>query len=97
MPTYVVLTNFTREGAQTVKNSPARFEAGQSMLQQMGVEVKAHYWLMGRYDLLTILEAPDDAAISRFALTVGMQGNGRTETMRAFPIDEFREIVGGLP
>jgi uncharacterized protein with GYD domain len=52
---------------------------------------------MGRYDLLTILEAPDAKAVSRFALTVGMQGNGRTETMRAFSIDEFRKIVGALP
>lgn len=52
---------------------------------------------MGRYDLLTVLEAPDAAAVSRFALTVGMQGNGRTETMRARTIEAFREIVRGLP
>ena len=66
-------------------------------MEQMGIEIKAHYWLMGRYDLVTIVEAPDDEAISRIALTVGMQGNGRTETMRAFSLDEFKEIVAGLP
>ena len=63
----------------------------------MGIEIKPHYWLMGRYDLVTILEAPDAEAVSRFALTVGMQGNGRTETMRAFSLDEFRDVVAGLP
>lgn len=97
MPTYVVLTNFTDEGVQAVKESPDRFEGGEPLLEKMEVEIKAHYWLMGRYDLLTILEAPDAEAVSRFALTVGMQGNGRTETMRAFSLDEFREVVAGLP
>ena len=96
MATYAVLTNFTDDGVKAAKDSPNRFEAGQPLLGQMGIEIKAHYWLMGRYDLLTILEAPDDEAVSRFALTVGMQGNGRTETMRAFSLEEFRKIVGAL-
>jgi uncharacterized protein with GYD domain len=97
MATYAVLTSFTDAGAKGVKDSPDRFEAGQPLLAQMGIEIKAHYWLMGSYDLLTILEAPDAKAVSRFALTVGKQGNGRTETMRAFSLEEFREIVGALP
>lgn len=97
MATCVVLTNFTDQGVQAVKESAARFESGQPLLQQMGVEIKGHYWLMGGYDLLTILEAPDAQAVSRFALTVGMQGNGRTKTMHAFSLDEFQEIVAGLP
>lgn len=97
MPTYIVLTNFTDQGVQAVKESPDRFEAGGPLLEQMGIEIKAHYWLMGRYDLVTIVEAPDAEAVSRFALIVGMQGNGRTETMRAFSLDEFRGVVGGLP
>jgi uncharacterized protein with GYD domain len=97
MPTYAVLTNFTDEGAKAVKDSPARFEGGQPLLEKMGIEIKAHYWLMGQYDLLTILDAPNDTAVSRFALTVGGQGNGRTETMRAFSVEEFRKIVAGLP
>lgn len=97
MPTYTVLTNFTNEGIKAVKDSPDRFEGGQPLLEKMGITIKAHYWLMGRYDLLTILDAPDAEAISRFALTIGMQGNGRTETMRAFSIDEFREILNRVP
>jgi uncharacterized protein with GYD domain len=97
MPTYVVLTNFTDKGIQDVKASPDRFEGGGPLLEQMGITIKAHYWLMGRFDLVTILEAPDAETASRFALTVGKQGNGHTETMRAFSLDEFRDVVGGLP
>ena len=97
MPTFVVLTNFTNQGIQDVKASPDRFEAGGALLEQMGIKVQAHYWLMGRYDLLTIVEASDAEAVSRFALTVGLQGNGRTETMRAFSLEEFRTIVSALP
>jgi uncharacterized protein with GYD domain len=97
MPTCAVLTNFTKQGIKDVKASPDRFEGGQSLLAQMGIEIKAHYWLMGQYDLLTILEAPDDETVSRFVLTVGMQGNGRTETMRAFSLEAFKGIVQSLP
>ena len=97
MPTYVVLTNFTDQGIKGVKESADRFEGGRPMLEQMGITVKTHYWLMGRYDLLTVIDAPNAETASRFALTVGMQGNGQTETMRAFSLEEFREILQGMP
>jgi uncharacterized protein with GYD domain len=96
MPTFVVLSSFTDQGLRAVKESPDRFEGAGPLLEEMGIRVKDHYWLMGRYDLATIVEAPNAEAISRFALTVGLQGNGRTETMRAFSTEEFRKIVGSL-
>jgi len=52
---------------------------------------------MGRYDIVTISEAPDDAAAAKAALTVGSAGNVTTETLRAFTEDEYREIVAALP
>lgn len=97
MPTFVVLSSFTDQGLRAVKESPDRFEGAGPLLEKMGISVKDHYWLMGRYDLVTIVDAPNAEAISRFALTVGLQGNGRTETMRAFSTEEFRQIVGTLP
>lgn len=52
---------------------------------------------MGRYDVVVISEAPNDETAAKLALATGMQGNVTTETLRAFPETEFRQIVAGLP
>lgn len=62
-----------------------------------GSELKAFYLTMGRYDIVVIIEAPDDATAAKVALTVGSSGDISTETLRAFSEDEFREIVAALP
>lgn len=97
MATYAILINYTREGNLAIKEAPDRAESAMQMAPQLGVEVKDVFWLMGRYDALLIVEAPDDVVASRVSLFSASQGNGVTETMRAFSIDEFREIVKGLP
>ena len=97
MATYAILIRYTREGNQAIKEAADRTERSIQMAPQLGVEIKDMYWLMGQYDALLIIEAPDDVVASRVALLGASQGNGSTETMRAFSIDEFREIVEGLP
>jgi uncharacterized protein with GYD domain len=66
-------------------------------MNRYGSELKAFYLTMGRYDIVTISEAPDDATAAKVALTVGSAGNVTTETLRAFNEDEYREIVAALP
>lgn len=97
MATYAVLITYTPQGNQDIKNAPERTERSIQMAPQLGVEIKDVYWLMGQYDALLIFEAPDDETASRVSLLGMSQGNGHTETMRAFSLDEFRDIVGGLP
>lgn len=97
MPTYVTLTNWTEQGIKNVKDTVKRFEAAKQAGAAEGVTLKEVYYLMGAYDALLILEAPDDAAVSRVTLAAGMQGNVRTVTMRAFTKDEMAALVGRLP
>ena len=97
MATYAILIKYTREGSQTIKEAPDRVERAIQMAPELGVEVKDVYWLMGQYDALLLVEAPDDVVASRVSLFGASQGNGSTETMRAFSIDEFREILEGVP
>jgi uncharacterized protein with GYD domain len=97
MATYAILIRYTREGNQAIKEAADRTERSVKMAPQLGVEQMEVYWLMGQYDALLIFEAPDDIVASRVALLGASQGNGSTETMRAFPIDEFREILEGVP
>ena len=97
MPTYVTLLNFTDKGIQTIKEAPKRIEAAKKMAKTAGAQIKAVYYVMGRYDAVVISEAPDDETAVRMALGGAMQGNVTSETLRAFSDDEFIKIVSKLP
>jgi uncharacterized protein with GYD domain len=84
-------------GISTIKEGSARLDANKEVLNRYGSELKAFYLTMGQYDIVTISEAPDDAAAAKLALTVGSAGNATTQTLRAFTEDEYREIVAASP
>jgi uncharacterized protein with GYD domain len=96
MTTYIALCNWTDKGAQQVKDSPKRFDAAKKLLRDMGGEIKSFYLTLGNYDLVAIAEAPDDAVMARFLMQLGMLGNVRTHTLKAFPEAAYREIVTSL-
>ncbi len=97
MPTYISLIHWTQQGIQTVKDAPARLDAAKQAIRAAGGEIKAFYLVMGQYDFVLVAEAPNDEAVTRLIIATGMQGNVRTETMRAFTEDEYRKIVASLP
>lgn len=96
MTTYIMLAKWTEQGALKVKDSPARLDAAKKALGAMGGEFKSFFMTMGRFDLVAVYEAPDDAVAARFALMLGSHGNVRTRTLKAFPEQAFREIIGSL-
>ena len=97
MPTYISLLRYTQQGISAAKNAPARIDAAKEAYRKAGGEFKAICLTMGQYDLVSIAEMPNDEAAARMALTLGSQGNIRSETFRAFTEAEFRKIVGTLP
>ncbi len=96
MPTYVMLANWTDQGARQIKESPKRVETARKALTEMGGEFKTLYMTMGDYDLIVIYEAPDDAVAARFTLLLGQMGSVRTRTLKAFPEAAYREIILSL-
>jgi uncharacterized protein with GYD domain len=96
MTTYVMLTKWTEKGMVNVKDSPKRLDAAKKALRDMGGEFKSIFMTMGDYDLVAIYEAPDDAVAARFTLILGMLGNVRTTTLKAFPEAAYREIINSL-
>ena len=96
MPTYISMLRYTQQGISSVKNAPARIDAAKEAYKKAGGELKAIYLTMGQYDLVAVAEMPNDEAVARMALALGVQGNIRTETMRAFTEAEFRKITGSL-
>jgi uncharacterized protein with GYD domain len=95
MPTYVSLENWTDQGIRTVKDLPQRVEGAAQLAQKYGCSLQL-YWTVGPYDVVAILEAPDDQSASAFFLEVGSLGNVRTTTLRAYDREEMSRIIEKL-
>ena len=96
MVTYVVLANFTDQGVRNAKESPKRADAFRQMAKTFGVTVKELFWTQGRYDVVTIVEAPDKSSAMTLSLSLGALGNVRTESLRAFSAAEMTAIAGKM-
>lgn len=96
MPTYISLMNFTDQGVRSVKETTKRAETFKATAQKMGVTVKEIYWTLGRYDLVSIVEAPDEELATALGLSLCTMGNVRTETLRGFSAAEMNRIVAKI-
>ena len=97
MPTYITLARWTQQGVEKIKESPARLDAFKRLVKSAGGEVKAFYMVTGRYDIVTVVEAPSDDVVAKVALATASKGSLKTETLRAFTEDEYRKIIAALP
>lgn len=97
MPTYIALLKWTSQGLQNIKQSPSRLDAARKGFEAVGVRMKDFYMVTGQYDMVAVIEAPDDVALAKAILAATAQGSITTETFRAFTENEYRQIMGGLP
>jgi uncharacterized protein with GYD domain len=96
MATYVVLSKFTDQGIRNAKESPKRAEAFKQMAKTMGVTVKDIFWTQGRYDVVAIVESPDELSAMSLSLSLGALGNVRTESLRAFSAADMATVVSKM-
>ena len=96
MATYMMLFHLTGRGVQNIKDSPTLVDTAKEIFRDMGAKVKEFYLLMGLYDMVFIVEAPNYETVAKAALTLDSLGNMRTETLRAFTEDEYRKIIAEL-
>lgn len=96
MPTYIVLGNWTDQGIRNIKEAPKRANEFRELCEKHDARVKDGYRTMGRYDIVSIVEAPSDAAISTILYTLGSRGNIRTETLRAFTREESDQALAKM-
>jgi uncharacterized protein with GYD domain len=96
MAHYVLLVNFTDQGARAVKDTVKRAEAFKQMAQKSGAKVHALFWTLGQHDVVTIAEADDDLAATALSLSVASLGNVRTQTLRAFDAADMAKIIAKM-
>ena len=89
MPTYILLSTLTPEGVQTVKNNPQRIKEVNKEIEQIGAKVVAQWAVLGQFDFVNVVEAPDEKTMAKVSLELGSRGTAHYESMAAIPIDEF--------
>lgn len=89
MPYYILLSNLTDEGWKTVREKPERIKEVNRELEGFGVKVLSQYAVLGSYDFVNIVEAPDNETIARVSLELGSRGTIKIVSMAAIPIDGF--------
>jgi uncharacterized protein with GYD domain len=89
MAMYILLSNLTDEGAETIKKNPGRIKEVNKELAQLGVKVLAQYATLGPYDFVNIVEGADNETMSRVSAELGSRGSVKILTMAAIPIDDF--------
>jgi uncharacterized protein with GYD domain len=93
MPTYVMLTTLGPDGWATVREHPNRIREVTEEVEGMGLKVLTQYALMGQYDFLNVIEAPDEATMARAAISLAARGTMRTTTFQAVSVDELIESL----
>ena len=97
MPAYVTLFNWTEQGIKNVKDTTKRAQAAREAWEAAGGRLIGIWWTQGQYDGAFIHETPDEETATRLLMSLGMKGNVRTTTLRAFSEEETARIIQGLP
>ncbi len=96
MPTYILLGKWTEAGVKTINEVPQRLDRFRDIVKSVGGEVKAYYFVFGKYDIVSIVEAPSDEAVGKVVLTNAKFGAVSVETWKAFSEAEGLEVIKGL-
>ena len=89
MPTYIMLSTVTDEGSKTIKKNPDRIKEVNEEIEALGVKVKAQYAVLGPFDFINIVEAPDNETVLHVSAELAARGSVKIQTLTAVPIDDF--------
>ncbi len=93
MPIFILLSNLTAQGVQTLKSNPDRLKAVNKDVEELGAKVLHQWATLGPYDFINVVEAPDAATIARVSVALGARGSAKLQTMTALSIQEFLGAV----
>jgi uncharacterized protein with GYD domain len=96
MAMYVGLIQFTEQGIRNIKDTIKRGDAAMAEAEKMGMKIVEEFWTMGAYDVVIVVDAPNDETMSAFMLKIGSLGNVKSRTMRAFRRKEMEDILAKI-
>jgi len=93
VPTYIMLTRLTPDGVKTIKDNPSRVNEVNREVEQLGVKVLNQWSTLGRYDFVSVVEAPDEQTMAKLSIEMGSRGTVMNETMTALDAEEFTKSL----
>ena len=94
MPTYILLTSLTAEGLQTLRSNPGRLREVNRDVEELGAKVLHQWAVLGPFDFVNVVEAPDDATIAKVSLALGARGSAKIQSLSALSVDELLSAIG---
>jgi uncharacterized protein with GYD domain len=95
MPRYILLSTLTTHGRQSLHSRPERLVEVDEEVEKMGVKVIAQYAVLGPYDFISIVEAPDNATIAHLSVDLGSRGTVQIMTLPAIPLEQLEKALQG--
>ena len=95
MPTYIMLSKLSEQGLQTLRANPDRLQAVNADVEELGAKVLHQWFVLGPYDFVNIVEAPDAKTIARVAIAISARGSTNLESYEAIEVDDFVKLLGG--
>jgi uncharacterized protein with GYD domain len=89
MATFIMLTNLTSDGVKTLKSNPGRVQEVNKEVEQLGAKVLNQWAVLGQYDFISVVEAPDEATMAKVSVELGSRGTITSQTLAAIPAEEF--------
>ncbi len=89
MATFIMLTNLTSDGVKTLKDNPSRVTEVNKEVEQLGVKVVDQWAVLGQYDFITVIEAPDTETMAKVSVELGSRGTVSSQTLAAIPSEQL--------
>jgi uncharacterized protein with GYD domain len=94
MPTYIIMSNLSEQGLQTLRANPERLREVNRDVEELGARVLQQWFLLGPYDFVNVVEAPDAKTMARISVAIGARGSTNMQSYEAFGVDEFVDLIG---
>ena len=93
MPTYIMLSKLSEQGLQTLRANPERLREVNKDVEELGARVLQQFFMLGPYDFVNIVEAPDAKTVARVSVAISARGSTDLETYEAIEVDELLDLL----
>jgi uncharacterized protein with GYD domain len=93
MPTYIMLSKLSEQGLQTLRANPERIKEVNKDVEELGARVLHQWFMLGPYDFVNIVEAPDSKTVARVSVAISARGSTSLESYEAIDVDELTALM----